>query len=42
MFNVNYHLEGELGTLCNISANWAKSAADIFLSNQYLFTYFFS
>ena len=31
MFNVNYHLKVELGTFCNVPANWARSVSD-FLS----------
>ena len=30
MFNVNYHLKGELGTLCNVPANWARLVSDFF------------
>ena len=40
MFNVNYHLKGELVSLCNIPANWAKSLSDFFLPESIL-AYFF-
>ena len=36
MFNVDCHLKGELGTLCNVPANWARSVSDIFLSESIL------
>ena len=36
MFNANCHLKRELGTLCNISANWARSVADFFLPESIL------
>ena len=42
VFNVNYHLKGELVPLCNVPANWAKSVSDFFCLNQYLLAYFFS
>ena len=43
MFNIRYHLKGELFSLCNVSANWAKSVSDLFFClNQYLFAYFSS
>ena len=30
VFDVNYHLKGELGTLGNVPANWAKSVSKLF------------
>ena len=36
MFNANCHLKRELGTLCNASANWARSVSDFFLSESIL------
>ena len=37
MFNVN-HLKGELGTLCNVPANWAGSVSDFFLLYESILT----
>ena len=34
MFNVSCHLQRELGTLCNVPANWARSVSDFFLSES--------
>ena len=42
MFNVNYHLKRELGTLCNVPANWARPVFAFLLSESILTCLLFS